>query len=554
MKNKRAAYGFVLTVLAMSGGLTAEAAVQTQTQTTYTSQTQKSEATGSSSMSQNQTSTMSTNQTESSNTQTPGANVGVQNTNKSSIAAAVDQSVTSSGGNQQTETDRAQSSQNKTTTTNSVQIANTNRVSSSQNHDTSTSTSASTQMSQDSASLIQSTQVQLLRPNSSPLPQNDSTSTSNSHVQSVSNIYRGPDYYLRQSIMQLQSTYDSAQIAGYAVFDMSGNLLSDAYGIFPNSNNNSTKKYDTFAPQASISVIIAAVNAYGQPIVSPGTTTLYLRSNNASSSFLDASNQNTIHSIVLPAGSSGVVVGYLNGGGGSSYDVLDAGVDNPALVRHSLLKEQSHGIETQQSQQANFVQGANSQSQNNLLASGQMQDSNAPVTTQEAGSQQNSDATQFQSLAVPNSTLVQENQHSVLSSEQNIVNQGSSNETLSGVSTQSESASLTGLTSLSQNQSVSVKDSVINITFAQNSANDGSSVSLNQSIGVHDSSAPVAPTSGTVVNVTLGSDQKQWVVNADSPITFNESQTVAASNPAAVQESISMVYTSGGKKNTVTIS
>lgn len=167
---------------------------------------------------------------------------------------------------------------------------------------------------------------------------------------------------------------------------------------------------------------------------------------------------------------------------------------------------------------------------------------------------QNANSSQDQTLSTTNNGQVQEHQQSTVTGNQSAAGGTPQGGQWTANASQQEAGSTASASNLQQNQSVTVNDSVINVTFKQDNVVSGSTVTLGQSVAATGTTSSASPTPTKVVNVTVGSSSKQYTVTTDAAVTFNESQSVNTANANNVTQAISMNYTSNGQRYTVSIS
>ncbi|KRW92729.1 hypothetical protein SD51_02195, partial [Alicyclobacillus tengchongensis] len=118
-------------------------------------------------------------------------------------------------------------------------------------------------------------------------------------------------------------------VAGYAVFDLKGNRLSDNFG----SASNATAHFDCFQPDQPTILLVCAVNSSGMPIVCPDNCYVNLYSSNPNG-IISVAGQATF-GVEVPEGSYGVPFVYTNKGASPSYDVIDAKMCSPGVITQS---------------------------------------------------------------------------------------------------------------------------------------------------------------------------------------------------------------------------
>ncbi|MCL6518106.1 hypothetical protein [Alicyclobacillus sp.] len=133
-------------------------------------------------------------------------------------------------------------------------------------------------------------------------------------------------------------------VAGYAVFDLAGHMLSDQYGGLLQLRHNGNQHTDAFFPGRPQWVAVAAVNARGERLRNDRDIVLYLVSDNPTGVFLDLSTGQPVRQLVLHKGVAFALITYVNRGEQPRYDILDALTTDPnrrpvapAPVRHPVI-------------------------------------------------------------------------------------------------------------------------------------------------------------------------------------------------------------------------
>jgi len=520
--------------------MTALAASQSQGQSVYTTQAEQVDTVASANVTQSENSTLASEQTQT----TQSTDATVVNNNQLNAEVTQDHSV----DNHQTCTDKCSTATPDTATFSQDQQDHATSSMSKTNTDTSTQITAnvnttSTQTGSLDATgktTIQQTDTGVIVGNQSQTVQVQSVSgPSQSHQQQTVTAPLDDSY-----LLPLRSSFPSTEVVGYAVFDTSGHLLSDSYGIFPSIDNNAMKQHHVFLPNTPTEVIVAAVNSFGQIVPNTQSTVLFLRSNNYNGVYLNPQTIQSIYSLQIPEGSMGVMVGYVNPTPTPQFDVLDAGTVNP----FAKAAPQRPAVEaTLQTQTASVADTSATQSQKTVVKSDAPATASTPIT-QTTNLTQNADANQAQTVNTADQTALQQTQGATVDTAQITSNQAASSPSATIQATQSESSqgASQAATQLAQTQSVTVSGSILNVTLTQDNTTDASSgVTLSEIIKVN---LPAATSTSwnTLVNVTYQGTQKQFALNTDGPVTFNESQAVDPTTDNGVVQSASIDYTVAG--------
>lgn len=545
MKNNRLRWAVTASVVGISclGIATAQAATQYASQYTVTEQGQTADVAGPGSVAQDASAQVQVGQHEIN--QAPASGISVSQSN---LNGSQEQSQS------QTTTTAAQFQQGQ-----GLQVSSTQTQSSQFGPAAATDPPASTS-------------------NDGSPGQNKANVLSNANAAIINNV--NPYAYI---IATLPVT-PANQLAGYGVFDANGHLLSASYGIYPNQNNNTASHYFNFTPNQPITVYIKAVDSHGTPISSPNTVTLYLRSSNFNGQFQLPTSSTPVTSVTMQTGSNGVEIVYTNNSSAQGFDALSTGTDNPNYHPVQLATTQTAAVTVGETQQASTTSGGTfTQTQSTQSTSTASQDpSNTNTTSDTTTSDPTSNTTSnttsdptsntttsdptsstAQSLAAASGTTqnqtanlqgagqVNQQQQTTASVNQQLSNATDPTQSQDVTTTQAETAATTDPATLSQGQSVTVDNPVINVTFTQTQSADSGTVAVNESIDANlPNSAPSLNNPNTkVINVRIGDATQQLDIQSTGSVTFNESQSVQTGSDGgpATQDQISMDYTYGSQ-------
>lgn len=583
MRRKPALWVATLSVLSTSAFGTVVAHADTVSQTTlqslYSNQSQSANTDTQAGIKQSEQSHLSSD--SSLTTQTKSGDTSVQYVDQSNTNTTVDHTVSGTASSTQAQANQSNSNMTQGNAPTTLKIQAHASAKSSQTG--SAQTSGPSTLAQSSTSVMLGGQLQTVQEQSGPAAPLFYT-----HQQTV-NIpipaaQTGPYLTLAQPLD------GNTTVAGYAVFDAMGYSMSDKFGGSNTavSNNNGVDHFHSMQPQQLNEVVIAAVNTKGEPVVNTTPTTVYLTTNNSSGSFLDESSKQTIESVVLPAGVTGMSVYYENNGSVSGYDILDATTTNPfpTVVTTRVYKSYSTAtvLATSQTQSMATPASGDTNSTTNItpvnstsadststnstsattgtsLTESQQvvvktDNQQAPaVDTQTATITQDATASQSQQAVVPTSTTtndanippaggsqtdgtsntqttptpsntLKENQSATISSQLQATNQSlTTGGTPSVTVTQSESAASTKDVQMSQSQSVTAQAPVIDFGVTQTASQTNSGTTLSESITAS-AQVDTLTGGGTTVNVTVNHQDHQVFVPTSGPVTLTESESL----------------------------
>lgn len=550
------------------GTLTAMAATQAQSQGLSASQAQEIDTTGTGTVYQGQTSVLTSQQTQKTGTQTSDQ----ATTNESFVHSNQDHSVTGQTQYSQKQKSTVSSKMNKSVST-SVTLYTTNASAKSVQHgtfhvtgkasvsQTSTTTILGIQSQQVPSSWTMTQAVESAAAGSGAGP---SGARSGSNSSSSSGSGSGPESGLMfSSVYSSSSTFGSISsvthvtfgsqtnpivshvaVAGYAVFDLAGNRISNNFG--GSGTGNATGHYDQFQPNQPVVLILRPVDANGNPVQSLNPATVYLKSSNSSSRMTVYGN--TFSALLLNPGSYGVPFVYTNTGNTPSYDVIDptngpkTHHHSPNLAQTALLKlSQTEKVTTTAAVTAQQAQATGTQSQQSQ-DSGSHQSGSSTLQNQKTNTSAGATLKQTQTTDV----TTNEAQSSSTTSGSN----GSVNINLQQA--QSVQSSGTGTATESQGTSFAAQDSM-QIHFGQSQQSSTSDALQSEGIHVSASNPNGSTSTGGTLSVYLNGHLKGQYSGVTGTVTASQSQTTGTGSSSSNQESNQVSYEQDGQTVTVNI-
>jgi trimeric autotransporter adhesin len=580
-KGTACAIAFSILTVGSTFATAAQAATQTQTQgqTLYLQQSQEVETDTHSTINQSESSTMSAKQ--SATTVKNQTDQPVYADTSSQTGSLQDHTMDGSGDFSQSQDGKASYKLSKSSSSQSNNVTVESDASTSQKG--TVTTTGKTTMSESETTLMQNTESQtvqeqsVLVSNYANLSKSASSTSgnfgdSNTTDNTGNSSNRGESVtYANELITTPEHTYrtsfnpasKSNVVAGYAVFDLNGDRLSDTYGSYSNKDNNQTGNYDAFLANTPTLVVVRPVNADGNPVVCQSSVNLYLSTNNPNGAFLSLGGYQTFDSIELQAGDTGATVLYVNHGTSAQFDILNVSTVDPNHHHEhqdrnnsaSTERPQALGVETDQTQSATVpdkTTGSDTtakQSQTVVALTNQTPPQGVSPANQSEDSSQSAASTQQQDVTTADGSKAMQTEDTSIGTTQSSGSNDSHQQSLTVTANQHEDTSSTQSAGLSQSQSVTVQSPIINVTLNQSHT----SSSLDESINV--SMPDTSNLQGsTVVNVQIGNEQKQWTLGTDNPVTFNESQSINTGDDGSYSHSTSIDYVIGSTKYSVPIS
>ncbi|MCF8565076.1 hypothetical protein LLE49_10155 [Alicyclobacillus tolerans] len=570
MRITRAVGVIVASVLSTTsvGTLTAMAATQTQSQGLYANQKQEVDTTGKvakGTVSQRQTSVLTSKQAEKTGKQTPGQTV--LNTNQSFIQSNQDHTVTGQTGYSQKQNDGVRSKMNKAVTTRSTLITTDANAKSKQQGTfdvTGTATVSQTTTTQmfgaqsqqapgawtmtntveSSGSGSGSRSVSVSGSGSGPMSIFSSVSSSSStlgNISSVTHITFGS---------QNNPIVSNVPVAGYAVFDLAGNRISDTFG----GTSNATAQYDQFQPNQPVVLVLRPVDAHGNPVQNLNQATVYLKSSNSSSTMTVYGN--TFSALLLKPGSYGVPFVYTNTGNAPGYDIIDP--TNPPDRHHrptvTMDSTQQGNVHLHQTEKVKAKKASTdssvtaSQTQTTGALSQQSQDNGSQMTGTSTSQHQETKTTGASSLSQTQNTKVttHETQSSSTASGAN----GSLNINLK--QKQKLHSTAGGTATESQSTTFGAQGSM-QVSFSQTQKSSATSASQGEGIHVTASDPNGASSNGGTLSVSFNGKTTGQYTGITGNVTVSQSQTTGTGGSSNNQESNQISYQQGGKTVTVNV-